>query len=99
MHQETDVAIVGQYLSDTLLPHARSNINPLDYFSLGKIIFHLQNMLRECVAPEADRLADGFNNPSSPAYKMSSALEKGLGYQYQASWMFVLQVIQVFFEV
>ena len=58
-------------------------------------------MLTECIQPEADWIKESIKSTSktTPVHKMFAAVEKGLGYQYHASWGLVLQVLQVFFEV
>ena len=51
------------------------------------------------MGPEAAALSEGHMKATSPANKMFAAVEKGLGYQYQASWKLVLQVLEAFFDV
>ncbi|XP_075699158.1 RRP12-like protein [Rhinoderma darwinii] len=62
----------------------------------------LQSLLRECVAPHIAEIGPVTPSPvAGPAghiYKMFKFVEEGLSYKFHATWVFVLQVLQTFFE-
>ncbi|XP_040291346.1 RRP12-like protein isoform X1 [Bufo bufo] len=63
----------------------------------------LKSLLTECVAPHIAEIgtvsSSSVAGPAGHIYKMFKFVEDGLSYKFHASWAFVLQVIQTFFEV
>uniref|UniRef100_A0A8C5MNS0 RRP12-like protein n=1 Tax=Leptobrachium leishanense TaxID=445787 RepID=A0A8C5MNS0_9ANUR len=62
----------------------------------------LKSLLTECVGPNAASIGSVSSSPSSgPAVhlcKMFKVVEEGLSYKFHASWPYVLQLLQTFFE-
>ncbi|XP_053306254.1 RRP12-like protein isoform X2 [Spea bombifrons] len=63
----------------------------------------LKSLLTECVAANVGSIGTVSPSPSSgPAllvFKMFKIVEEGLTYKFHASWPYILQVLQTFFEV
>ncbi|KAM4637106.1 RRP12-like protein [Discoglossus pictus] len=63
----------------------------------------LKSLLTECIAPHITGVepvaSSQTSGPSGHICKMFRVVEEGLTYKFHASWAFVLQVLQTFFEV
>ncbi|XP_075072014.1 RRP12-like protein [Mixophyes fleayi] len=65
--------------------------------------YTLKSLLTECIAPHTTDTGTISSTPVSGTagliYKMFKFVEDGLSYKFHASWVYVLQVLQTFFEV